>query len=333
MQRHDQPVAVPRARAAAAVRARVDVVQRRRREPQRVLQLEQRAALLLELGREHRRHVGEPRPAGTRRARRPPSRPRRTAAAARRRSGSSTTTLVKPSASRMPAQTAASRSSLDSPACIWADTRSRCSTAALWRRAAAIASTCSSAAAAWSQTAATSSSRAASGRRPSSGASTDTIARTSPPESCSGTSSEVLGVPVAGVVGGRERGREERLVVEAVDAPGGDEVGAAVVEPLLEQLAVLGPGRRLAEQLLARRVVALEQHDLEVVPRGPVAVDADALEAGRAAQADSATAASTASGSPPPARSARPMARTPWSGSCGTGDDTTPCHRPRGRRP
>ena len=90
-------------------------------------------------------------------------------------------------------------------------------------------------------------------------------------------------MPGARIVGRRERRGRNASWSRPVDAAGRDEVRAAVVEALLQQLAVLGPRRRLAHELLARRVVALQQHDLEVVPGGPVAVDADALEAGRAA--------------------------------------------------
>jgi hypothetical protein len=94
---------------------------------------------------------------------------------------------------------------------------------------------------------------------------------------------QVLGVPGAGVVGRRERGGGERREARPVHGARRDEVRAVVAEALLHELAVLRPARGLADQLARDRLVALEQHHLEVVPGGTVAVDEDALEARGAA--------------------------------------------------
>ena len=94
---------------------------------------------------------------------------------------------------------------------------------------------------------------------------------------------QVLRVPRAGILRGGEARRPERVVARPVHAAGRHEVGAAVVEALQQHLVVLRPRRRRAHQRVPRDVVPFQQHDLEVVPRGPVQVDADALEARRAA--------------------------------------------------
>ena len=92
----------------------------------------------------------------------------------------------------------------------------------------------------------------------------------------------VLRVPGAGVVGRFEIGHvvRHRLVRPVVLAVG-DQVGAALLEALVEQRLPRLEVARLAEQQRARVVVPVHRRHLERVPGRPVEVDDDGPEAER----------------------------------------------------
>ena len=213
VQRDEQPVVAPRQRPAAVALPAVQAVELGRREQLGLLAGEQHAALALVLGAQQardrrQRHVGQrgelvAAPADARRG---------CAGGGRGPSVSETMTRWKPSASRMPPQTANSISSTERRPVSRAETRSRCWTAARWRSAPAVAWACSTASAAWPQTALRTSSWASDGRWPPIGSSTETTPRSRPVADRMGTSSASSGCQSSpGVVlGGHEapgRGR------------------------------------------------------------------------------------------------------------------------------
>ena len=108
------------------------------------------------------------------------------------------TTLWKPSASRVPQQTASSTSSAVRRSVSFADTASRCSTAARWRRPSSAVCACSTATAACATTVLSSSSSIGDGRRPVSGSSTDTIPSSAPSPERIGTISASSGCQASG---------------------------------------------------------------------------------------------------------------------------------------
>ena len=103
-----------------------------------------------------------------------------------------------------------------------------------------------------------------------------------------GDEQRVLGMPVlAGVVlGGREAPGGRRHVGDGalrvpLELALGDEVGAAALEPRVEQRLPALPAARGAEEHAATLVAAVDDRDLEVVPRRPVEVDDDRAESER----------------------------------------------------
>ena len=113
-------------------------------------------------------------------------------------SARNTITFWKPSASRMPSQTASSMSSAELRPVSWEDTRRRCSTAARWRRPSAVLWASSTAIATCAATALSSSSSTWEGRRPVTGSSTPTMPSTSPDAARSGTMSASSGCHASG---------------------------------------------------------------------------------------------------------------------------------------
>ena len=197
-QRHHQPVVVPRVRAAAVVARGVDDRHARLGgQRARRLGVEQHAALLDELGRDHaldgggreaaealdevEAHAGGAAAA----ARRPPRRGRRRPARSRARRGSPRR--------RRAASRARERLEVRSD-----ETRSRCSTAARWRAASAASWACSITLATIAATADRTSSAASHGRRPSTGSSSERKASRRPSDAVSGTSSASSGCQASG---------------------------------------------------------------------------------------------------------------------------------------
>ena len=90
----------------------------------------------------------------------------------------------------------------------------------------------------------------------------------------------VVRMPGVRVVAHRQVGRE-RLVLAPVELAGGDEVGAALQEPLVEQRLPVGRLPNLPEERLARLVAAEHGRDDEVVPLAPIEVDHDRAEGER----------------------------------------------------
>ena len=135
----------------------------------------------------------------------------------------------------------------------------------------------------------------------------------------SGISSRSSGCHAPGSSEASNDDAHERVVARPVDRAGRHEVGAAVVEAVEQQLAVLAPSD-VVVPISASRATSSPSSS----------TTSKSSHAGRcrsmqmpwkpvARRSASATAASTACGSPPPARSARPIASTPCSGSWGTG--------------
>ena len=104
----------------------------------------------------------------------------------------------KPSASRIPSQTARSISARERLVVRSDDTRSRCSTAVRWRAASVASWACSITLAAIAATADSTSSAASLGRRPSTGSSSERKASRRPSDAVSGTSSASSGCQASG---------------------------------------------------------------------------------------------------------------------------------------
>ena len=113
-------------------------------------------------------------------------------------SARNTITFWKPSASRMPSQTASSMSSAELRPVSWEDTRRRCSTAARWRRPSAVLWASSSAIATCAATALSSSSSTWDGAAAGDGLVDPTMPSTSPAADRSGTISASSGCHAPG---------------------------------------------------------------------------------------------------------------------------------------
>ena len=89
----------------------------------------------------------------------------------------------------------------------------------------------------------------------------------------------VVGVPRVGV-GARLPGGDVPLadVALPVERPVRDQIGAAALEPLVEERSPRGPVEGVAEERPACVVGAVHRRHLEVVPRGTVEVDDDGVE-------------------------------------------------------
>ena len=198
-------------------------------------------------------------------------------------SARNTITFWKPSASRMPSQTASSISSAELRPVSWEDTRRRCSTAARWRRPSAVLWACLDR------------DRDVRGDGAEQleldlggAAAGDGLVDRDDAEHLAGRGPQrdhqrVVGVPRARLVDDRDvRCVGPQPVAAPVVLAGGHEVGAVAEEARGEQRVPVGPARGLAHQQLARLLVAEHDDDLEVVPGRAVEVDDDRAIAERA---------------------------------------------------
>ena len=274
-QRHEQPVVVPGARAAAVAAARVDGRGRLARgaAARRLLGLSSTTPSGSSAGSSSAAYSSRAARRAPRARRRPGRRPRPGRAASSPES-MKTQTFSKPSASWTPTQTASSISSTVPRSLRWVETRSRCSTAARWRVAAAACWASSSASAACEAAAPSWSSCSSVGRRPSSGSSTDEDPEHLARGRAQRHEQRVLGVPgVRALERAHLRHVGEQAVLAPVEGVVLDEVRAAALEARVEQRRPVLPAGRLAEQDAARLVGAVHDDGLEVVPRRAVQVD------------------------------------------------------------
>ena len=194
-------------------------------------------------------------------------------------SGSWIETFRNPSACRIPSQVAWRIASTAGVSASRDDTWRSSRSASRWCAAAASSWKLWSARATWSATATSTSSSSSDGRVPVIGLAD----RQDPQHVPVGVEHRheqlVVGVPGVGV-GARLPGGDVPLadVALPVERPVRDQVGAAALEPLVEERGPRGPVERVAEERPARVVGAVDRRHLEVVPGGPVEVDDDGVE-------------------------------------------------------